>query len=417
MKKIKVNSPIVEIDGDEMAKVIWKYIKKYFIFPYLDIKIIYFDLGIKNRDLTNDQVTIDAAHAIKKYNVGIKCATITPDKERMKEFHLKKIWKSPNGTIRNMIDGTLFREPIIVKNIPRLIPNWIKPICIARHAHADQYNAIDFLVKEKGKLYISFVPDNKKNKIQKYEIHRFLGPGIAMGIYNTEKSICEFARSCFNYSIYKKWPLFLSTKNTILKTYDGRYKDIFQYLYEKEFQSKFKDLKITYEHRLIDDMVANVIKSNGGFVWACKNYDGDVQSDAIAQGFGSLGMMTSTLLATDGKTLETEAAHGTITKHYRLYKKGEKTSTNPIASIFSWTRGLKHRAFLDKNQNLKIFSEKIEQTCIEVIESGKMTKDLFKLVHKRISNDIKKEKENNFLDTKSFLHLLKFHFEKKIKKI
>ncbi|WP_185870783.1 NADP-dependent isocitrate dehydrogenase [Blattabacterium cuenoti] len=419
MKKIKVDHPIVEMDGDEMARVIWRYIKKYLIIPYLDIKIIYFDLGIKNRDFTNDQITIDAAHAIKKYNVGIKCATITPDEERMKEFHLKKIWKSPNGTIRNMINGTIFREPIIAKNIPRLIPNWKNPICIARHAYADQYNAIDFLVKEKGKLYISFIPDNNenihpKNHFQKFEIHHFLGPGIAMGIYNTDQSIYGFARSCFNYSIYKKWPLFLSTKNTILKTYDGRYKDIFQDLYENEFQSKFKDLKITYEHRLIDDMVANVIKSNGGFVWACKNYDGDVQSDAIAQGFGSLGMMTSILLTPDGKTLESEAAHGTVTKHYRLYQKGEKTSTNPIASIFSWTRGLKHRAFLDKNKDLKNFSEKIEQTCLEVIESGKMTKDLFQLVP---YNKKKKKNYFNYLDTKSFLHLLKFHFEKKIQKI
>ncbi len=395
------------MDGDEMARIIWKYIKKYFIFPYLDIKIIYFDLGIKNRNLTNDQITIDASHAIKKYNVGIKCATITPDEERMKEFHLKKMWKSPNGTIRNMIDGTLFREPIIAKNISRLIPNWKKPICIARHAHADQYNAVDFLIKEKGKLYISFIPDNKNSSSKKFGIHHFSGNGIAMGMYNTDESIYGFARSCFNYSIYKKCPLFLSTKNTILKTYDGRYKKIFQNLYEKEFQSKFKDLQITYEHRLIDDMVAYVIKSNGGFVWACKNYDGDVQSDAIAQGFGSLGMMTSTLLTPDGKTLESEAAHGTVTKHYKLYKKGVKTSTNPIASIFSWTRGLKHRAFLDKNQDLKDFSEKIEKTCIEVIESGNMTKDLFQIVNTK--NSIK-----NYLDTKSFLNLLKLHFDKKI---
>ncbi|AER40644.1 MAG: NADP-dependent isocitrate dehydrogenase [Flavobacteriales bacterium] len=413
MKKIKVTNPIVEMDGDEMARIIWNLIKKYLIFPYLDMKIIYFDLCLKNRDFTEDKITIEAAKAIKKYNVGIKCATITPDQERMKEFHLKKMWKSPNGTIRNIIDGTIFREPILVKNIPIPIKNWKNPICIARHANADQYNAIDFIIKKKGRLYLYFIPDNNEKKdFQKYEIHHFTEPGIAIGMYNTDESIYRFARSCFNYSIYKKWPLFLSTKNTILKTYDGRYKDIFHDLYQKEFLPIFEKLKITYEHRLIDDMVAYAIKSNGGFVWACKNYDGDVQSDAIAQGFGSIGMMTSILITPDGKTLESEAAHGTITKHYRLHQKGKITSTNPIASIFAWTRGLKHRAFLDKNYPLKNFSEKLEKSCLEVIESGKMTKDLFKLIYG--SNDIKNSK-NKYLDTESFFHELKLNFEKKTK--
>ncbi|WP_185863032.1 NADP-dependent isocitrate dehydrogenase [Blattabacterium cuenoti] len=406
MKKIKVTNPIVEIDGDEMARVIWKYIKEYFIFPYLDINIIYFDLGIKNRNSTDDQITIDAAYAIKKYNVGIKCATITPDDDRMKEFHLKKMWKSPNGTIRNIINGTVFREPIIIKTIPRLIPNWKNPICIARHAYADQYQATDFIIKKKGKLYISFIPDNsEKNKPIKLKIHHFMGPGVAMGMYNTDQSIYRFARSCFNYSVYKKWPLFLSTKNTILKAYDGRFKDIFQEIYNNEFKSQFESLQITYEHRLIDDMVAKAIKSNGKFIWACKNYDGDVLSDCVAQGFCSLGMMTSILLTSDGKTLESEAAHGTITRHYRLHKNGQETSTNPIASIFSWTRGLKHRAILDKNKDLKLFSEKMEKACIDFVESGKMTKDLLQLSY---------HKKNSYLNTKTFLIELKNFFDKKI---
>ncbi|QIK16657.1 NADP-dependent isocitrate dehydrogenase [Blattabacterium sp. DPU] len=405
MKKIKVNNPVVEIDGDEMARVIWKYIKKYFILPYLDINIIYFDLGIENRNATNDQITIDAAYAIKKYNVGIKCATITPDENRMKEFHLKKMWKSPNGTIRNIINGTIFREPIIVKNISRPIPNWKNPICIARHAYADQYKSIDFLIKEKGKLYISFIPDDANKSTKKFKIHHFTGSGIAMGMYNTDQSIYGFARSCFNYSVYKKWPLFLSSKNTILKAYDGRFKNIFEEIYNNEFKLKFEKLQITYEHRLIDDMLAKAIKSNGKFIWACKNYDGDVLSDCIAQGFGSLGMMTSILLAPDGKTLESEAAHGTITKHYRLYQKGQKTSTNPIASIFSWTRGLKHRAVLDKNKDLKFFSEKMEKACIDFIESGKMTKDLFK-------SSCEDNDKNQYLNTKIFLKELKIFFDK-----
>ncbi|WP_185851935.1 NADP-dependent isocitrate dehydrogenase [Blattabacterium cuenoti] len=408
MKKIKVSKPIVEIDGDEMARVIWKYIKEYFIFPYLDINIIYFDLGIENRNITNDQITIDAAYAIKKYNVGIKCATITPDEDRMKEFNLKTMWKSPNGTIRNIINGTVFREPIIVKNIPRLIPSWINPICVARHAYADQYQAKDFFIEGKGKLYIYFMPDdNKKNKSIKFKIHHFIGSGIAMGMYNTDESIYGFARSCFNYSVYKKWPLFLSTKNTILKVYDGRFKNIFQEIYNNEFKSKFEKLQITYEHRLIDDMIAKAIKSNGKFIWACKNYDGDVLSDCVAQGFGSLGMMTSVLITPDGKTLESEAVHGTITRHYRLHQKGEETSTNPISSIFSWTRGLKHRALLDKNRNLKFFSEKMEKACIDFIESGNMTKDLFQLSYKD-------EKKSNYLNTKTFIKKLKIFFDERI---
>ncbi|AWU44278.1 NADP-dependent isocitrate dehydrogenase [Blattabacterium punctulatus] len=414
MKKIKVINPIVEINGDEMARIIWKYIKKYLIVPYLDIKIIYFDLGINNRNFTEDQITIEAGHAIKKYNVGIKCATITPDEERMKEFNLKKKWKSPNGTIRNILNGTIFREPIIVENLPRPIPNWKKPICIARHAYGDQYNAIDILIKEKGKLYLQFIPDNKKQKIKNFKIHHFINPGISMAMYNTDQSIYGFARSCFNYSVYKKNSLFLSTKNTILKNYDGKYKDIFHKIYKEEFLSIFEKIKITYEHRLIDDMVAYAIKSKGGFIWACKNYDGDVHSDTIAQGFGSLGMMTSILLTPDGKTIESEAAHGTITRHYRLHQKGIKTSTNPVASIFAWTRGLKHRAFLDKNSSLKKFSEKMEETCIELIQSGIMTKDLYKLIY---GNNTYENRNNNYLDTESFFIILKSHLEKKIIKL
>ncbi|WP_185882231.1 NADP-dependent isocitrate dehydrogenase [Blattabacterium cuenoti] len=414
MKKISVNHPIVELDGDEMARVIWKYIKDYFIYPYLDIKIIYFDLSIKNRDFTNDTITIDAANAIKKYHVGIKCATITPDQERMKEFNLKQMWKSPNGTIRNIIDGTIFREPIITKNIHSVIPNWKHPICIARHAYADQYQSIEFRVKEKGKLYLSFVPDDNNKISQQFEIFHFDNPGVSLGMYNTDKSIHQFARSCFLYSIKKKYPLFLSTKNTILKSYDGRYKDIFNTVYQQEFLYSFKKLHLTYEHRLIDDMIAYVIRSKGGFVWACKNYDGDVQSDAIAQGFGSLGMMTSVLL--NGNILEAEAAHGTITRHYKLYKKGQKTSTNPIASIFSWTNGLKHIAMLDNNKKLKIFSEKIEESCIEVIESGKMTKDLFKLAYNdnKLNNNHQPKINNHYLDTETFLNVIKSHLEQKL---
>ncbi len=410
MKKIKVKNPIVEMDGDEMARVIWKYIKEHFILPYLDIKIIYFDLGIKSRDKTNNKITIDAANCLKKINVGIKCATITPDKKRVKEFNLKKMWPSPNGVIRNIIDGTIFREPIIIKNIPRFIKNWKESICIARHAHADQYDAIDFLVDGEGELSISFTPKDNNKENKKFTIHKFKGPGIAMGMYNTDKSIFSFARSCFNYSIYKKWNLFLSTKNTILKSYDGRYKDIFKHVFFTEFIEKFKKLGIYYEHRLIDDMIATAIKSDGKFIWACKNYDGDIQSDCIAQGFGSLGLMTSVLISPDGKTLESEAAHGTITRHYKLYKKGLPTSTNPIALIFSWSRGLRHRALLDNNKNLKNFSYKMEKICIKFIESGNLTKDLFFLIKKiNPSHDI-----NNYLDTNTFLKRLKIVFNKTI---
>ncbi|WP_185873091.1 NADP-dependent isocitrate dehydrogenase [Blattabacterium cuenoti] len=405
--KIKVDNPIVEMDGDEMARVIWGYIKKYFIYPYLDIKIIYFDLGLKNRDYTNDKITIDAAKAIIKYNVGVKCATITPDKKRMEEFHLKKMWKSPNGTIRNIINGTIFREPIIINKIPKFVKNWKNPICIARHAYADQYDSVDFSIENKGKLYIHFIPDDlSKYNEKKFTIHHFKSPGIGMGMYNTEKSIYNFALSCFNYSIYKKYSLFLSTKNTILKYYDGKYVDIFKDLYKSKFESKFKKLNIKYEHYLIDDMVSKVIKSNGGFIWACKNYDGDVQSDCIAQGFGSLGMMTSILLTSDGKTFKSEAAHGTITRHYRKYKKGIITSTNPIALLFSWTQALKHRAFLDKNKNLKFFSETVEKSCKEFVERGNMTKDLFFLTEK--NNELK------YLDTKSFIKKLKIFLQKKL---
>ncbi|WP_185868319.1 NADP-dependent isocitrate dehydrogenase [Blattabacterium cuenoti] len=407
MKKIKVTNPIVEINGDEMARIMWDRIKENLILPYLDIKIIYFDLGIKNRDETNDDITKDAARAIKKYQVGIKCATITPDKKRMKEFQLKKIWDSPNATIRNIIHGTIFREPILVKNIQKFIPGWKKPICIARHAYADQYAAKEFSIKEKGNLYFIFLPEKKKSKgLKKIKIHHFQGNGIAMGMFNTDESIYGFARSCFNYSIYKKLPLFLSTKNTILKSYDGRYVDIFDHVYKHEFYQIFKRMNITYEHCLIDDMIAKTIKSDGGFIWACKNYDGDVQSDCIAQGFGSLGMMTSVLLNPDGKIFESEAAHGTVTRHFRSHQKGEKTSTNPVASIFAWTRGLKHRAFLDKNKILEKFSTILEKTCIDLVESGKVTKDLFFYLNK---------KKECFLDTETFIKELKINLDKKTK--
>ena len=371
MAKIKVQNPVVELDGDEMTRIIWKFIKDKLIVPYLDIDIKYYDLGMENRDKTDDQVTIDSAEAIKKYNVGIKCATITPDEARVEEFKLKKMWKSPNGTIRNILDGTVFREPIVCKNIPRLVPNWTAPIIVGRHAFGDQYRATDFVVKGKGKLTMTFTPADGTAP-QKYEVYDFTGDGIAMGMYNTDESIRGFANSCFNMALTKKWPLYLSTKNTILKKYDGRFKDIF----EKDYKSKFAEAKITYEHRLIDDMVASALKWNGNFVWACKNYDGDVQSDTIAQGFGSLGLMTSVLLTPDGKTMEAEAAHGTVTRHYRMHQQGKPTSTNPIASIYAWTRGLAFRGKLDGNKDLIKFAETLEEVCIQVVESGKMTKDL-----------------------------------------
>lgn len=379
MKKIKVQNPIVELDGDEMTRIIWKMIKDKFIYPYLDLDIKYFDLGIQNRDATNDQVTIDAANAIKQYNVGIKCATITPDEARVKEFNLKQMWKSPNGTIRNILDGTVFREPIVIKNIPRLVTTWKKPIIVGRHAFGDQYRSTDFVIPGKGKLTIKF--EGEDGQVIEHEVFQFKGAGVAMGMYNTDDSIRGFAYACFNMALQKKWPLYLSTKNTILKKYDGRFKDIFQEIYEKEFKQKFEEIGITYEHRLIDDMVASALKWEGGFIWACKNYDGDVQSDQVAQGFGSLGLMTSVLITPDGKTMEAEAAHGTVTRHYRDYQAGKPTSTNPIASIFAWTRGLAFRGKLDSNPELIKFCETLEQACIETVENGKMTKDLAICIH------------------------------------
>ncbi len=375
MKKIKVHNPVVELDGDEMTRIIWQFIKDRLILPYLDIDLKYYDLGMENRDATGDQVTIEASEAIKKYGVGVKCATITPDEARVKEFSLKKMWKSPNGTIRNIIGGTVFRQPIICKNIPRLVPGWTKPIVIGRHAFGDQYRATDFLVPGAGKLTLVFEPEGGGEPIR-HEVFNFPDAGIAMGMYNLDDSIRGFARSCMNYALTLGWPLYLSTKNTILKKYDGRFKDLFQEVFDKEFAVRFKEAGITYEHRLIDDMVACALKWEGGFVWACKNYDGDVQSDTVAQGFGSLGLMTSVLLTEDGKTVEAEAAHGTVTRHYREHQKGNPTSTNPIASIFAWTRGLWYRGKFDGNAELIRFAEQLEKVCVETVESGFMTKDL-----------------------------------------
>ncbi len=394
MKKIDVKNPVVELDGDEMTRIIWAFIKEKLILPYLNLDIKYFDLGMESRDQTDDQITIDAAHAIREYGVGIKCATITPDEARVEEFGLKKMWRSPNGTIRNILDGTVFREPIICKNSPRLVSTWTKPICIGRHAFGDQYRATDFLTKGKGKLTITFTPENGEE--QSFEVYDFKGDGVALAMYNTDESIRGFARSCMNVALMKKWPLYMSTKNTILKKYDGRFKDLFQEVFDAEFATKFKEAGITYEHRLIDDMVAAAMKWNGGFVWACKNYDGDVQSDSVAQGFGSLGMMTSTLLTPDGKVMEAEAAHGTVTRHYREHQKGNKTSTNPIASIFAWTRGLAFRGKLDGNQELIQFCETLEKVCIQVIESGRMTKDLALLANPQA-------KAGDYLYTEDFL--------------
>jgi isocitrate dehydrogenase len=374
MNKIKVANPVVELDGDEMTRIIWSFIKTKLILPYLDIDIKYYDLGMENRDKTEDRVTVESAEAIKKYNVGIKCATITPDEARVKEFNLKQMWKSPNGTIRNILDGTVFREPIICKNVPRLVPNWTAPICIGRHAFGDQYRATDFVTKGPGKLTITF--EGAGGEKLTHEVYNFKGDGVALAMYNTDESIRGFAKSCFNMALQKKWPLYFSSKNTILKKYDGRFKDIFQEIYEKEFKPKFEAAGITYEHRLIDDMVASALKWNGNFVWACKNYDGDVQSDTVAQGFGSLGLMTSVLVTPDGKTMEAEAAHGTVTRHYRLHQQGKPTSTNPIASIFAWTRGLEHRGNLDGNKDLVKFAQTLERVCIETVEAGFMTKDL-----------------------------------------
>lgn len=378
-EKIKVANPVVELDGDEMTRIIWKFIKDKLILPYLDIDIKYYDLGVEYRDETNDQVTVDAANAIRQYGVGIKCATITPDEARVKEFNLKQMWKSPNGTIRNILDGTVFREPIVIKNIPRLVTTWDAPIIVGRHAFGDQYRATDFVTKGKGKLTIKF--EGEDGQVIEHEVFNFKGDGVAMAMYNTDESIKGFARSCMNMALQKGWPLYMSTKNTILKKYDGRFKDIFQEIFENEFKAQFDAAGITYEHRLIDDMVASALKWNGNFVWACKNYDGDVQSDTVAQGFGSLGLMTSVLVTPDGKTMEAEAAHGTVTRHYREYQKGRPTSTNPIASIFAWTRGLAFRGKLDGNDALINFANALEQVCIETVESGKMTKDLAICIH------------------------------------
>ena len=379
MSKIKVNNPVVELDGDEMTRIIWDFIKNKLILPYLDLGIEYYDLGMKSRDNTDDQITIDSANAIKKVGVGIKCATITPDEARVEEFDLKKMWRSPNGTIRNIIGGTVFREPIICKNIPKLVPSWTDPVVIGRHAFGDQYRATDFKVPGKGKMEVKWTSEDGKDEI-KYEVFNFTGPGVALSMYNLDKSISDFARSCFSYGLIKKWPVYMSTKNTILKQYDGRFKDIFQEIFDNEYKEDFEKNNLSYEHRLIDDMVACAMKWSGKYIWACKNYDGDVQSDTMAQGYGSLGLMTSTLLTPDGKVMEAEAAHGTVTRHYRMHQQGKETSTNPIASIFAWTRGLAHRGKLDNNDDLISFAQTIETVCIECVESGAMTKDLAILV-------------------------------------
>ena len=379
MSKIAVKNPVVEIDGDEMTRIIWQWIRERLIQPYMDVDLLYYDLSVQKRDETDDQITVDAANAIKEHGVGVKCATITPDEQRVEEFDLKKMWRSPNGTIRNILGGTVFREPIIIKNVPRLVPGWTKPIVIGRHAFGDQYRATDFLVPGAGKLTMKFEPADGGEAIEK-EIYEFADSGVAMGMYNLDESIRDFARACMNYGLDRKWPVYLSTKNTIMKAYDGRFKDLFEEVFENEFADKFKDAGVTYEHRLIDDMVACALKWAGGFVWACKNYDGDVQSDTVAQGFGSLGLMTSVLMTPDGKTVEAEAAHGTVTRHYRQHQEGKETSTNPIASIFAWTRGLKYRGMMDGTPEVTQFAELIERTCIETVEQGSMTKDLALLI-------------------------------------
>jgi len=406
MRKIIVNNPVVELDGDEMTRIIWDFIKTKLILPYLELDIKYYDLSVESRDATDDQITIDSAEAIKKYNVGIKCATITPDEDRVIEFGLKKMWRSPNGTIRNIVGGTVFREPIIMSNVPRYVQGWTKPICIGRHAFGDQYRATDIVTKGKGKLTMTFTPEDG-SEAKTWEVYNFQENGVAMSMYNIDSSIYGFARSCMNQALTKKWPLYLSTKNTILKSYDGRFKDIFQEVFSTEFKDKFEKAGITYEHRLIDDMVAAAMKWDGGFVWACKNYDGDVQSDTVAQGFGSLGLMTSTLVTPDGITMEAEAAHGTVTRHFREHQKGNETSTNPIASIFAWTRGLGHRGKLDKNQELIDFCKTLEKVCIETIENGKMTKDLALLIHGKNLN------RSHYLNTQEFLDNIKDNLELK----
>ncbi len=403
MSKIKVNNPVVELDGDEMTRIIWEFIKSKLILPYLDLGIEYYDLGMKSRDNTDDQITIDSANAIKKIGVGIKCATITPDEARVEEFNLKKMWRSPNGTIRNIIGGTVFREPIICKNIPKLVPSWTDPVVIGRHAFGDQYRATDFKVPGKGKMEVKWTSEDGKDEI-KYEVFNFTGPGVALSMYNLDKSIEDFARSCFSYGLMKKWPVYMSTKNTILKQYDGRFKDIFQEIFEKEYKKDFDENNLTYEHRLIDDMVACAMKWSGKYIWACKNYDGDVQSDTMAQGYGSLGLMTSTLLTPDGKVMEAEAAHGTVTRHYRMHQQGKETSTNPIASIFAWTRGLAHRGKLDSNNELIEFANTLEKVCIECVESGSMTKDLAILIGP----------SSKYLTTNQFLDEIDGNLKKKL---
>ena len=403
MSKIKVKNPIVELDGDEMTRIIWSFIKEKLITPYLELDIKYYDLGVESRDKTSDQITIDSANAINKYSVGIKCATITPDEERVKEFNLKKMWRSPNGTIRNILGGTVFREPIICKNIPKLVPTWTMPIVIGRHAFGDQYRATDFLVPGKGKMEVKWTSEDGKEK-KEFEVFDFPGPGVALSMYNLDNSIKDFARACMNYGLQRNWPVYLSTKNTILKAYDGRFKDLFEEVFKKEFADKFKSANITYEHRLIDDMVACAMKWSGAYIWACKNYDGDVQSDTVAQGFGSLGLMTSVLMSPDGKTVEAEAAHGTVTRHYRQHQQGKETSTNPIASIFAWTRGLAHRGKLDNNNDLIKFSEKLEEVCISTVESGLMTKDLAILI----------DKSAKYLTTNQFLEAISSNLKKKL---
>ena len=409
--KIKVHKPVVELDGDEMTRVIWSLIKEKLIHPYIDLDIKYFDLSLPNRDKTEDQVTIDAAHAIQQHNVGIKCATITPDEQRVEEFKLKQMWKSPNGTIRNILDGTVFREPIVISNIPRIVPGWTKPIVIGRHAYGDQYKSTDFVVKGKGKFEIKFTPaaGNTADKEQTWKVFDYPDKGgVGLAMYNTEESIRGFAHSCFQYALMKGWPLYLSTKNTILKKYDGRFKDIFEQIYQSDYKGKFDAAGIVYQHRLIDDQVAQALKSSGGFVWACKNYDGDVQSDIVAQGYGSLGLMTSVLVCPDGKTILAEAAHGTVTRHWRFYQQGKETSTNPIASIFAWTRGLAHRGKLDGQDELVTFAEKLEAACVETIESGRMTKDLAIAVHGE------KVKRENYSETTKFIEEIRDSFVKKL---
>ncbi len=403
MSKINVKNPIVELDGDEMTRIIWEFIKSKLIIPYLDLSIEYYDLGMKSRDNTNDQITSESANAIKRVGVGIKCATITPDEARVEEFKLKKMWRSPNGTIRNIIGGTVFREPIICKNIPKLVPSWTDPVVIGRHAFGDQYRATDFKVPGKGKMEVKWTSEDGKDEI-KYEVFNFTGPGVALSMYNLDKSIEDFARSCFSYGLIKKWPVYMSTKNTILKKYDGRFKDIFEEIFEKEYKEDFEKNNLTYEHRLIDDMVACAMKWSGKYIWACKNYDGDVQSDTMAQGYGSLGLMTSTLLTPDGKVMEAEAAHGTVTRHYRMHQQGKETSTNPIASIFAWTRGLAHRGKLDSNQELINFAQTIEKVCIECVESGSMTKDLAILIGP----------SSKYLTTNQFLDVIEGNLKKKL---